>query len=65
MYSHKYQKRKGIKMVRLGNFKELIVIDESTDHTWDNIETVFLSVDGDTVKIYVNPNESEFEEEIV
>ena len=52
-------------MVRLGNFKELIVIDESTDHTWDNIETVFLSVDGDTVKIYVNTDESEFEEEIV
>ena len=36
-----------------------------TNRKLSNIETVFLSVDGDTVKIYVNPDESEFEEEIV
>ena len=53
-------------MVRLGNFKELILIDDSkTSHSWDDIDTVFLSIDGDTVKIHINPDESEFEEEIV
>lgn len=52
-------------MVRLGNFKKLEVIDEESIQQWPDIKTVFLSIDGDTVKILINPDESEFEEEVI
>ena len=56
-------------MVRLGNFKKLELISPSGKPYIfdDDIETVFLSIedDGKTVKIHINPDESEFEEEII
>ena len=59
-------------MVRIGNFKKLDVISPDGNITsWggDDIEitTIFLSVseNGDTVSLIINPDESEFEEEIV
>ena len=52
-------------MVRLGIFKTLEVIDDESAQLWDDVQTVFLSIDGDTVKIIINPDESEFTEEII
>ena len=56
-------------MVRLGNFKKLELISPSGKSYIfdDDIETVFLSIEDDnkTIKIHINPDESEFEEEIV
>jgi len=56
-------------MVRLGNFKKLELISPSGKSYMfdDDIETVFLSIEDDnnTIKIHINPDESEFEEEIV
>ena len=56
-------------MVRLGNFKKLEVIGNEGDiATWgdeEEIASVFLSIDGDVVRILINPDESEFKEEII
>lgn len=56
-------------MVRLGNFKKLEVIgDDGNVTTWESdIETVFLSIseDSEVVTILINPDESEFKEEII
>tara|TARA_B110000495_G_C22672061_1_gene397129 strand:- start:23 stop:196 length:174 start_codon:yes stop_codon:yes gene_type:complete len=56
-------------MVRLGNFKRLEVIGDDGDvTTWeDGIDTVFLSIseDGESVTLLINPDESEFKEEVI